>query len=98
LKTNLKGVVSLSPDDHADFEIHISDMLNFGTSKGKYDVINEIKNLSRLKPLVIFGNEEEDELKEVFVKAGIKVKVIPGGHRFDKDFPGISAALIKGIQ
>jgi type IV secretory pathway VirJ component len=98
LKTNLKGVVSLSPDDHADFEIHISDMLNFGTSKGKYDVINEIKNLSRLKPLVIFGKEEEDELKQVFVKAGINVKVISGGHRFDKDFPGISAALIKGIQ
>lgn len=98
LKTDLKGVVSLSPDDHADFEIHITDMLNFGTSKGKYDVINELKNISKLKPLVIFGKDEDDELKQSFLKAGIKSLAIPGGHRFDKDYPGISAAIIKGIQ
>ena len=98
LKKNLKGVVSLSPDDYADFEIHITDMLNLGTSKGKYDVIAEMKKVTVVKTVSIFGKNEDDDLKQTFMKSGIKTLVIPGNHHFTKDFAGIANSIAKSIQ
>ncbi|RZL17014.1 MAG: virulence factor family protein [Pedobacter sp.] len=98
LKKDLKGVVSLSPDDYADFEIHITDMLNLGTSKGKYDVLSEIKKVAVIKPVCIFGKDEDEELKQTFIKSGIKTMIIPGNHHFTKDFAGIANTIAKSIQ
>ncbi|MGY4384112.1 type IV secretory pathway VirJ component [Pedobacter sp. UYP24] len=96
IEKDLKGVVSLSPDGVADFEIHISDMLNFGKEKGKYNVVSEMKKIKGLKPFCIFGKDEDDEDKAGFSKGGIKVINIPGNHHYDKDYQGI-ATLISGI-
>lgn len=98
LKKDLKGVVSLSPDDYADFEIHITDMLNLGTSKGKYDVLSEIKKVALIKPVCIFGKDEDEELTQTFIKSGVRTIIIPGNHHFTKDFAGIANTIAKSIQ
>ncbi|MHA4895242.1 AcvB/VirJ family lysyl-phosphatidylglycerol hydrolase [Pedobacter sp. PWIIR3] len=96
LAADLKGVISLSPDAVADFEIHIADMLNFGGSKGKYDVVSEMKKIKKIKPVCVFGKDEDDDERDKFLKYGIKVINIPGNHHYNKDYQGI-AALISGI-
>ncbi|MBC7566309.1 MAG: virulence factor [Pedobacter sp.] len=97
LKRNLKGLILLAPDDYADFEIHITDMLNLGLSKGKYNVIAELKKVVEIKPVCIFGKEEDEELRQSFVKSGITTVIIPGNHHFNKDYSGIAAMIGKNI-
>jgi len=94
LKTKLAAVVLLSPQNVADFEIHITDMLNIGPKKGHYDVVAEIKKIKEVKPLCIFGKEEDNDKKALFAKNGLRVISIPGNHHYNENYIGI-ANLIK---
>lgn len=96
-KNNLKAVFSLSPDVTADFEIHIADMLSIGSSNDKYDVISEMKKIKSLKLLCVFGTEEDSDIKDKFVRNGLKVTTIPGTHHFNDDYSAISSVLLKEI-
>lgn len=98
LKSQLKGVISLSPDVTADFEIHLIDLLNFGSSKDKYDVISEIKRVNGVTPISIFGSGEGNSIKNKFIKSGLKVLTIQGNHHFDKDYDLISATFLKQVN
>jgi len=95
LKESLKGEYSLSPDEKADFEIHISDMLSIDNSENNYDVLSEIKKIKSQKPVCIFGQEEEQETTNKFVKTGVKVLVVPGSHHYNNDFKGIAELIVK---
>jgi type IV secretory pathway VirJ component len=94
LKTKLRAVVLLSPQDMADFEIHVTDMLNIGHKKGRYDVIAEIKKIKEVKPVCVFGREEPTDKKAIFTKNGIRVINSPGNHHYNEDYGGI-ANIIK---
>lgn len=94
LKETLKGVYCLSPDETGDFEIHISDMLNFG-HKEKYNVISELKKNAILNPVCIFGNEEDSELRKLFSVTGIRVEILPGSHHYNNDFKALAAIILK---
>jgi len=98
LKDNLTGVISLSPDEYADFEIHIADMFNLGSSRGKYNVLAELKKISGMKPVCIFGKDEDEQPRLNFVKSGIKSLVIPGNHHYNKDYAGIASTIAKLVQ
>ena len=95
LKTKLEAIVLLSPQDVADFEIHITDMLNIGPKKGNYDVVAEIKKIKEVKPLCIFGQEESSEKKALFAKNGLRVINIPGSHRYNENYIGIANLIIQ---
>ncbi|WP_316812200.1 AcvB/VirJ family lysyl-phosphatidylglycerol hydrolase [Pedobacter heparinus] len=97
LKSKLKAVVSLSPDESADFEIHIADMLNFG-SNHPYNVIAEYKKIREIPVVCLFGAAEDTENIVRFSKAGIKVKTIPGNHHFNDDFSGIVKEMLNLIN
>ncbi|WP_316842031.1 AcvB/VirJ family lysyl-phosphatidylglycerol hydrolase [Pedobacter gandavensis] len=97
LKPRLKAVISLSPDVTADFEIHLVDLFNLGSNKEKYNVIAEIKRVSPLTPVAIFGLEEGSKIKNQFVKNGLKVLSIAGDHHFDKDYGKIATVFLKQI-
>lgn len=97
MKENIKAVYCLSPDVSGDFEIHIADMLDFST-KEKYSVPLELKQIKSLNPICIFGSEEDSELKQKFVSAGIQVETIPGSHHYNNDFQAIAAIVIKNIE
>ncbi|MCK9423199.1 MAG: hypothetical protein M0Q38_11440 [Bacteroidales bacterium] len=94
LKENLKGVYCFSPDETGDFEIHISDMLDF-TTREKYDVLGEIRKIKSLNPVCIFGNEEDMELRNHFGTTGTKVETLPGNHHYDNDFNAVATMIYK---
>lgn len=93
LRRLVKGVCCISPDKTADFEIHISDMLNMDNTE-EYNVITELKQLKPLKTVCLFGDEESVELRNCFANAGIKVSVLPGSHHFNDNYKAV-ATIIK---
>lgn len=98
MKTQVKTVVLLSPDEKADFEIHILDLLHMGYKKGQFDVIAETKKIKALMPLCIFGEKENDDEKMRFTKNGLQVVNIPGGHHFTQDFASIVEAMMRNLK
>lgn len=98
LKTQLKAVVSLSPDVTADFEIHLIDLLNFGHAKEQYDVIREMKRIKITDPVSIFGTGEGNGIKSKFINSGLKVITLAGDHHFNKDYASLSATFLKQVS
>lgn len=98
LKDKLKGVYSLSPDEKADFEIHIADMLSLESSKDNYEVIPEIKKIKSFNPVCFFGNEEDPTIRNRFSESGIKTIELPGSHHYNNDFNKIAESILKEIQ
>ena len=97
LKPQLSAVLSMSPDTNADFEIHIADMLNFGGSKGKYNVLAEMSKLKSVTVMNFFGKAEGTRIPNQFIRQGLKVQILPGDHHYANDFEGLSKILINAI-
>lgn len=98
LKSQLSGLLSLSPDETADFEIHISDMLSIGSTEDTYNVLSELKKIKNLGPVCFFGTEEDEDLKKKFSSLGVKVISLPGSHHFNDDFQGIAEYLYNSVK
>jgi len=96
VKENLKGLYCFSPDETGDFEIHITDMLNF-SNKEKYDVLSELKKHTSLTPVCVFGSEEDCEIRKHFSMSGIKVEILPGSHHYDNNYDAISGIIINNL-
>jgi len=97
LKQKLSGIFMLSPDEKADFEIHITDMLDLGNGNEHYDVLHEISNINSLHPVCFFGSEEDKSLIEKFEQKGAKVLIVPGSHHYDNNFPLLSEKILTNI-
>lgn len=96
MRTATTGLVLLSPDDRADFEIHVADMLSLGDRGEPYDVVAELKKVS-LRKLCIFGFGEDSEIVAKFRNIGAPVEILPGAHHFDNDYEAIVAKVINSI-
>lgn len=92
-KESLVGLYSLSPDETADFEIHIGDMLYLRTAKEHYNVPEEINKIRQLHPVCIFGLKEDANLRNKFDALGIKMITIPGNHHYNNK-PEAAAEVI----
>ncbi len=98
LKEILAGVYSLSPDVTADFEIHLSDMLNLGIAPNTYNVASEIKKISRFHPVCIFGKSEDAGLRTKFSEAGARIITIPGNHHYNNNPSAAADAILKDVK
>lgn len=98
LKEDLIGLVSISPDAKADFEIHISEMLDMGSEDDTYNVISEMKKNKSIKATCFFGAEEDQEIKDKFLSQGLKVVVLPGNHHFNNNYALIAESLFNYIK
>ena len=96
-KESLKGVYCYSPDETGDFEIHISDMLSFN-NKEKYDVLAELRKITSLNPVCIFGNEEDADARKKFTMKGVRVEILPGSHHYSSDYNAITTIVLKDFQ
>nr|WP_293841024.1 AcvB/VirJ family lysyl-phosphatidylglycerol hydrolase [uncultured Arsenicibacter sp.] len=96
LKEKVKGTLLLSPDRHADFEIHLSDMLNL-SQDDPYDVLAEVKKIPAGKAICVFGQEEDTETIQAFRTAGVHVVLLPGGHHYQGDPALLAEKLIKAL-
>lgn len=97
LKGKLKNIYCLSPDETADFEIHLSDMLSLG-GKEEYNVLGELKKIKNIKPVCFFGREEEDVNTEHYIESGAKVVLLSGGHHYDSSNQLIVKTILGSIE
>lgn len=98
LKYMMKSAVMMSPDSKADFEIHVADMLSFGSSNDKYDVLAELIKSSYNNVVCIFGEEENADSHKLFKAAGATIKLLPGSHHYDNNFNVISNEIINSVH
>lgn len=96
LKEKIKGVYSLSPDETADFEIHLLDMAGISSDE-KYNVINEINKIKSLNPVCFFGSEESETVRKTFETSVSKVILLAGDHHFDNNFVSIVESVLKNL-
>ncbi|SDM08664.1 AcvB/VirJ family lysyl-phosphatidylglycerol hydrolase [Siphonobacter aquaeclarae] len=94
LKANLRQVVLLSPSEKGDFEIHISDMLSIGSPSDQYDVLAETTKIKALRPVCLFGSEEDIPTRDRFAAAGVPVRTLPGSHHFDDAYAAIANVIV----
>lgn len=97
LKYMMKSTVMMSPDPKADFEIHVADMLSFGSSSDKYNVLAEVKKSEPGHVTCIFGKDEDSDTPKSFKKAGAIIRLLPGSHHYDNDFNAISNEIVNSI-
>ncbi|MEI7830235.1 MAG: AcvB/VirJ family lysyl-phosphatidylglycerol hydrolase [Prolixibacteraceae bacterium] len=94
----LSMYILINPDKRCDFEIHLSDMLNLGTSKGKYDVIGELRKVDSRKVSIYFGSDESADIRQAFQVTGLKVQVVPGNHHFDSSYEVLADLLSEEMR
>ena len=97
LKDQSKGLFCLSPSETGDFEIRLSDMLNFG-GKGAYHVLDELQKVKNVKPICFFGEDEASVEEKIFTAKGVKVIVIPGGHHYDNKYDLLVKNILQGLK
>jgi type IV secretory pathway VirJ component len=98
LKYMMKGAVMMSPDPKGDFEIHVADMLSFGSSNDKYNVLAEVKKSSSGHVTCIFGKEEESETPKLFKASGAEIKLLPGSHHYNNDSGAVAEEIINSFR
>ncbi len=98
LKSELKGVFSLSPDEKCDFEIHVSDMLSLEISSDKYNVLSEIRSIKKIRPICVFGQEEDEVIRNHFAETEAKVFLLPGNHHYNDDFNRIAELIYSNTK
>ena len=98
IKERLAASVLISPDKTSDFEIHLSDMLNLGLSKGKYNVLHEIETGDYKKYVAVFGSDESAETQQAFKQVGAKIEVLQGSHHFDSAYEALADLIIVEIK
>lgn len=98
LNQMLKSAVMMSPDPSADFEIHISDMLSFGSNDENYDVLAELKKSAAKQVVCIFGEEENSDDPKLFKAAGASIKLLPGTHHYEDDYIAIAQEIINSFH
>jgi type IV secretory pathway VirJ component len=94
MQSLLAGSFCLSPEEYADFEIHITDMLSLGNSKDIYNVVEEIRRNKINQPVCIFGEEENAEERRKFSETGATVILQPGDHHYNNNPAGIAETII----
>ena len=96
LKSSMKGLFCLSPDETTDFEIHITDMLSINSTE-KYSVLSEIKKTVSLHPVCFFGNEESIDIRKKFTMPGVQVEVLSGNHHYNDNAVLLVTVMLKYI-
>ncbi len=97
-KNNMQCLFSLSPDETADFEIHITDMLSLGSKKDTYDVVSQIKKVEQLHPVCLFGDKENADVRRKFANTGVKMLTIPGNHHYNRNASAVADAIFAELR
>ena len=96
LQAKTQQVVLLSPSAYSNFEIKLTDMFGWNSSKGA-DVVAEINSYS--KPMVLFFGKEENEFpQDKLNKKNKKVILLEGGHRYANDASKLTKQVLLAVQ
>ena len=97
IRKKLSKVILMSPDRFGDFEIHLSDMLNLGISKRKYNVVEGVKKTSFTTTTCIFGKNEETVNINAFRGTGSDIVILPGDHHYNNNYQLLDETLLRII-
>ena len=98
IKKNLTSIILVSPDKKGDFEIHLSDMLNMGLTKSKYDVLHEVQQDDVKKYLVIFDKDGSGNTHQIFQQIGVKAEILEGNHHFDSGYDALAHMILEELK
>ncbi|MGV8879049.1 MAG: AcvB/VirJ family lysyl-phosphatidylglycerol hydrolase [Sphingobacteriaceae bacterium] len=88
-RKDIHAVILLSPSPDTDFEIHVTDLLNFSSDKRAFNVPEEIKKIKGTPVVCFFGNEEDGTHAVTLADQHIEVVILNGGHHYDNSFSEI---------
>lgn len=72
-------------------------MLSFNTVR-KYDVISELTKIRTVNPVCIFGDEEDSDMIHKFSESGLKIKILPGDHHYNKDSKATAETILNDFK
>lgn len=98
LALSMKSAVMMSPDQMADFEIHVADMLSLGSSDDTYNVLTELRKSANRNVVCIFGQDEDSYVNVLFKAAGARIRLLPGSHHYDNDYNAIVQEIINSCK
>ncbi len=90
--------ILIAPDNTSDFEIHLSDMLNMGIVKGKYDVIKEIQSGDFKKYIAVFSSDENKNVQHSFQLPGVEIENFEVNHHFDGGYDVLANLIFAKIK
>lgn len=97
LQSQTQHLVLLSPANHTDFAVHVTEMLG-GSNKGNPNVLNEVNKISNKPFLIIAGEKEDGGLNISALKINnYKKLTIPGGHHYDSDPSFVVRTIIQNL-
>jgi len=97
LKSALRGVFSLSPDEKADFQVHVIDMLSLGSSEDTFDVVREVREIESLHPVCFFGDGESETVRDKFAATGAVIITLPGKHHYNNNAAAVTEAIVNTV-
>lgn len=94
LKSLLRGVYCFSPEERGNFKIRLSDFLYMKLG-GKYKVLQELKKITILQPVCVFGKGESKSIRKNFLTSGLRIEILPGKHHYDDKFTHVANVILK---
>lgn len=97
--SHLISMVLLSPSYSSDFEVKLADLIGSSTRvERKYNVQEVLTNCT-MPVMCIFGEDEDLYLKESLIKSGkVKVREIPGSHRYDNNVELLTKLILGTLK
>lgn len=98
VKNTINFSLLIAPDNTSDFEIHLSDMLNMGIVKGKFDVIKEIQAGDFKKYIAVFSKDENKNVQQSYQLPGVRIENFAGNHHFDGGYDTLTDLIVAEIR
>ncbi len=95
-RDRVAGLVMISPDDTAVFEIHVGDWFGSSRHDDALPIGPEIAATS-LPLLCLHGGDENDSYCLKPQPANVHVVSLPGGHHYDGDYAALGAAAVRNL-
>jgi type IV secretory pathway VirJ component len=94
LRTKLRLVVLLSPDNRADFEFHFSSWLNKAHAS-TFMVLPEIQKMQGVHTMVFYGKDETHRPATALPNDVVQIVMVNGDHHYHYEHASMSAIIAK---
>lgn len=98
-KALVNEVVALGLSRKIDFQFHVTDWIGGGNDREAMAVLPEIRKLSGVNMLCLYGTDEKNEsLCPALDKSKFHVIEMPGGHHFRGDYKKIAEIVLENLS
>jgi type IV secretory pathway VirJ component len=98
IRSKVALVALLGAAHNANFKFHLMDMLTNVKRSSDYQTLPEIRKLSGLRVLCMYGSKEDDTVCRDLSSSDAKVVELTGGHHLDGDFEGLADSVLAELR